>query len=185
MAMARSSCPKNVVIEQIKAWQSRKKIFNRRQPLLSDWHATDPISERTHTCCFGHLGRGPAEKMHHDGLHQEVQQQHVLCTPSLFGPGTFSICCCSVNGPFTWDVCQGRVHSAVMHGQTERARWGQATRVVTVISWLQCTHSPFSGQEQPHAVLDYSVMWSRGRWLYDTCKVLVNVSLNIFFWSAE
>lgn len=39
MALARSSCPKNVVIEQIKAWQSRKKIFNRRQPLLSDWHA--------------------------------------------------------------------------------------------------------------------------------------------------
>lgn len=104
---------------------------------------------------------------------------------SLFGPGTFSICCCSVNGPFTWGVCQGRVHSAVMHGQTESARWGQATGVETVISWLQCTPSPFSGQEQPHALLDYSVMWSRGRWLYDTCKVWVNVCLNIFFWSAE
>lgn len=101
--------------------------------------------------------------MRHEGLHQEVQQQqYVLCTLSPC-PGTLGMCCCSVNGHFTWDVCQGRVHSAVMHGQTERAWWGQAAGVVTVISWLQCTHSRFSGQEQPHVLLDYSVMWSRGR----------------------
>lgn len=181
--MTRSSCPKNVVIQRIKAWQSRNKIFNRRQPVCN----RSNFWGDAHLLLWAPLSGSCREKKRHGGLHQELQQQqYVLCTPSFFlSPSTFSICCCSVNGPFTWDVCQGHVHSAVMHGQTERARWGQATGVVTVISWLECTHSPFSGQEQPHAVLDYSVMWSRGHWLCDTCKVLVNVCLNIFFWSAE
>lgn len=158
--MARSSCPKNVVTEQIKAWQGRKKIFNRRQPLLSDWHSLLWVP-RLGSCRKKCAMTAYIKKCNNNNM----SFVHPLSLAPAHSAYAAAVPMALLHGMCVKDKAQ------CCHARPERAWWGQATGVVTVISWLQCTHSPFSGREQPHAVLDYSVMWSRGQWLYDTCKV--------------